>query len=75
MEWPQANILEYLFPSWWKILGRIRLFDLIGRDVLVGVRFKISKDLAIPYMLSASQLCLKYKLSAVPDIMSSLCHH
>lgn len=54
MQWPQADILEYLFPSWWKIWGRIKLFGLVRRDVLVGARFKISKDLRIPYMLSAS---------------------
>lgn len=53
MECPQDDILEYLFPRLWKILGRIRLFGLVGSDVLVA-RFKISKDLAIPYMLSGS---------------------
>jgi hypothetical protein len=53
-------MFEYLVPSWWNCLGRVR-YDLIGRNVSLGVDFGVSKGLCLSqYALAA--LCLRIKI-------------
>lgn len=67
-ECPQAHKFVYLVPSWWKSLGRVRMFG-IERDISVDSRFKVSKHLG-------HFQCALWLLFGVWDgVLSCSCHH
>jgi hypothetical protein len=58
-------MIEYLVPSWWTYLERIRRCGLVRGGASLGVGFEVSKIHAILVSsLSASNLQIRCKLSA-----------
>lgn len=70
-------MFEYLVFSQWSCLGMIWRFGFVGENVSFGVCFEILED---PHhfqcsFLSLVLMLLRYDLSAIPSIMSLVCHH
>lgn len=66
---PQANIFEYMVPSWWDRLGRIRRCGFVGEGLSVGVVLGVSFPVALPPVCGSGCSSLSHDFITMPTAM------
>lgn len=64
-----APVFEYLIPSWWNCLGRVRRRDFVCGW---GPTLRLQKACAIPRVFSASP-CVDPHVSSLLSLLTRLC--